>query len=593
MFTNKNKLIGFIALIVVIVLVASAVIAVLLDGAVKKAQAEANKEIEALNATIAKLETLLSATEKDVEAAEKALTDLKNQLTSTGADLDAAEKLIAKYEELIDAWTKATPEVNEAVIAINAAYASLLENKDLLPADALVGLEDARMDAIYGAIRSADPKAVADNFINDVVAGIEDQRYDNALKALIEAVKENGVTYPEDVEGIAGVDAYVEELKALANADVVLKALEDAGLLAEVEQLHVDLKKDHLDDIAAEFIAKVEAIETPITLNSEAAIVDAIAALDALLSKCDEYRMHDHMNRADVLAAIDTLKGYNNRLEVLKAAKVEADAINDRIAAQTVAADIATRDAIAQLKADIAVWESKYDIDDANRYLVNDVTGLETAYAAKLAELQALYDAFKAAVEAIGTVTVESKPAIDAAWTAYDAVKGFTDADVVLGLVTPNTVGELHAVLVAAQADYDALIALIAEIRAEIDRLHGNDPAVSYAEVDALNAKCDQLVALGFELTVINTETVDYVAKLEEVRLIPVKNEVIDKIHAVYVDYYADHATSDRDVLVRLAQSYADQKAYVNGLSDKAAILACGETSYITGLFDQCLTAEK
>lgn len=593
MFTNKNKLIGFIALIVVIVLVASAVIAVLLDGAVKKAQEEANKEIEALNATIAKLETLLSATEKDVEAAEKALTDLKNQLTSTGADLDAAEKLIAKYEELIDAWTKATPEVNEAVIAINAAYASLLENKDLLPADALVGLEDARMDAIYGAIRSADPKAVADNFINDVVAGIEDQRYDNALKALIEAVKENGVTYPEDVEGIAGVDAYVEELKALANADVVLKALEDAGLLAEVEQLHVDLKKDHLDDIAAEFIAKVEAIETPITLNSEAAIVDAIAALDALLSKCDEYGMHDHMNRADVVAAIDTVKGYNNRLDVLKAAKVEADAINDRIAAQTVAADIATRDAIAQLKADIAVWESKYAIDDANRYLVNDVTGLETAYAAKLAELQALYDAFKAAVEAIGTVTVESKPAIDAAWTAYDAVKGFTDADVVLGLVTPNTVGELHAVLVAAQADYDALIALIAEIRAEIDRLHGNDPAVSYAEVDALNAKCDQLVALGFELTVINTETVDYVAKLEEVRLIPVKNEVIDKIHAVYVDYYADHATSDRDVLVRLAQSYADQKAYVNGLSDKAAILACGETSYITGLFDQCLTAEK
>lgn len=593
MFTNKNKLIGFIALIVVIVLVASAVIAVLLDGAVKKAQEEANKEIEALNATIAKLETLLSATEKDVEAAEKALTDLKNQLTSTGADLDAAEKLIAKYEELIDAWTKATPEVNEAVIAINAAYASLLESKDLLPADALVGLEDARMDAIYGAIRSADPKAVADNFVNDVVAGIEDQRYDNALKALIEAVKENGVTYPEDVEGIAGVDAYVEELKALANADVVLKALEDAGLLAEVEQLHVDLKKDHLDDIAAEFIAKVEAIETPITLNSEAAIVDAIAALDALLSKCDEYGMHDHMNRADVVAAIDTVKGYNNRLDVLKAAKVEADAINDRIAAQTVAADIATRDAIAQLKADIAVWESKYAIDDANRYLVNDVTGLETAYAAKLAELQALYDAFKAAVEAIGTVTVESKPAIDAAWTAYDAVKGFTDADVVLGLVTPNTVGELHAVLVAAQADYDALIALIAEIRAEIDRLHGNDPAVSYAEVDALNAKCDQLVALGFELTVINTETVDYVAKLEEVRLIPVKNEVIDKIHAVYVDYYADHATSDRDVLVRLAQSYADQKAYVNGLSDKAAILACGETSYITGLFDQCLTSEK
>ena len=40
MFTNKNKLIGFIALIVVVVLVGSAAIALIADNAVKNAAAE-------------------------------------------------------------------------------------------------------------------------------------------------------------------------------------------------------------------------------------------------------------------------------------------------------------------------------------------------------------------------------------------------------------------------------------------------------------------------------------------------------------------------------------------------------------------------
>ena len=156
MFTNKNKLIGFIALIVVVVLVASAAIALIADSSTKKALADAQAKIE-------ELESALNGADADLDKAEKALADLKAQLSAANGKLDVLEDLTEKYEELISSWTATTPairafiqeEINpvydEMLAAINSGYVDGVSAEDVL---------NEKMDLVIWALRSADLTAV-------------------------------------------------------------------------------------------------------------------------------------------------------------------------------------------------------------------------------------------------------------------------------------------------------------------------------------------------------------------------------------------------------------------------------------------------
>ena len=193
MFTNKNKLIGFIALIVVVVLVASAAIALIADSSTKKALADAQAKIE-------ELESALNGADADLDKAEKALADLKAQLSAANGKLDVLEDLTEKYEELISSWTATTPairafiqeEINpvydEMLAAINNGYVDGVSAEDVL---------NEKMDLVIWALRSADLTAVRAELEKNKEE-FNDLRLDLTLDAMIEAVKEGGVTYDPD-----------------------------------------------------------------------------------------------------------------------------------------------------------------------------------------------------------------------------------------------------------------------------------------------------------------------------------------------------------------------------------------------------------
>ncbi|MGM9632409.1 MAG: hypothetical protein ACI3XL_04885 [Eubacteriales bacterium] len=590
MFTNKNKLIGFIALIVVVVLVASTAIALIADNANKKAVAEAEKRIEELKEQLAQAGADLDAAESSIKTLETALDNLKSELQSTGADLDAAEEKIQKYEDLIAAWVAATPLVREKIDELYVIYYEATANYVLLTDETIEALQNALVDAQYAIIRSADLDAVVEGF-QATVNEIRKDSIDSVLQAMIDAVEADGVTYPDDVEGVAAVKEYIRPY--LESEDHrIYDALEEVGVLDNARALEEALIAAEANYLVDKFVAAVEAIETPITLESDVAA--AVAAWEELCVMGSH--VSDPLNREEVVAARATLDTYEARYAVLEAAKVEADGLNAQIEAlsASVGASVATKTSIETLLADIEAWVAAYEIDEANRPMVNDTADLEAAFEAAVEALRAEYEAFKAAVEAIGEVTHESGAVLEAANAAYVAVSNKADADVLLALETPNTVGELYGKLCAAQAEYDAIVALISSIRAEIDRLYDADPNVTHEEVAALNALVEQLVA-DFDITVINTETVDYVARLAVVRLIPSKNDALANIHAIYNEYYAANEAGSRDVLVRLANSYAAQKAHVNSLTSLDEIESCGADAYIRGLFDAAInnTEEK
>ena len=156
MFTNKNKLIGFIALIVVVVLVASAAIALIADGSTKKALKDAQAKIE-------ELESALDGADSDLAAAEKALNDLKAQLATAEGNISGLEKLVEKYEELLSSWTATTPEIRAFIQnEINPVYDGMIEainNGYVADVDA-EDVMNEKMDLVIWALRSADLTAV-------------------------------------------------------------------------------------------------------------------------------------------------------------------------------------------------------------------------------------------------------------------------------------------------------------------------------------------------------------------------------------------------------------------------------------------------
>ena len=88
--------------------------------------------------------------------------------------------ILKKYQDILSAWTKATPNVNEAVNRIVVAYEDIAKNSHLFPAEKLEGLEDAMMDAVYGAIRFTDPLSIAKEFENKT-GKLNEIRYDNII----------------------------------------------------------------------------------------------------------------------------------------------------------------------------------------------------------------------------------------------------------------------------------------------------------------------------------------------------------------------------------------------------------------------------
>ena len=522
MLTNKNKLVGLALVIALVGLICSSVIAFISIDNAKKENEMAQVKITELNNSIDLLEASLKDTNKDISE---------------------HEERINKYQEIFSAWTKATPIVKEAIDKIMASYGDVTFNFHLFPTEKLEGLEDEMMNAVYTAIRSTDPLSVAADF-EKVIAKANESRFDNVLKAKLEAIKENGVTYPEDADGVNDARAYYDKF---LNNYAVIKSFVEQELDKELARIEALLDADEEDDLSKAFEEAVAKINAPITLKTS--LSEANIAWDALYAVLES---DDILADATIKARI-LLDNYSVRANELARAKVVADAINSKIENLKITPDITTKTFIDGLEKEINAWINDFKIDEANMYLISDLTPVKNAYESAVSELRALYEAYNRAVTNIGDVNINSKATINFAFEAYNAIKNYRDTDKLLGLESPNTVAELYAVLQNAANEYNYLISLVDTIRTEIDRLLKVDCCVTQADVDALELKINELISLGAPLKVINTETVDYVARLGAVRLLPSKNAAQEQIKNKYDDY-CDKANNCCDLIKVLVE---------------------------------------
>lgn len=522
MLTNKNKLVGLALVIALVGLICSSVIAFISIDNAKKENEMAQVKITELNNSIDLLEASLKDTNKDISE---------------------HEERINKYQEIFSAWTKATPTVKESIDKIMASYGDVTFNSHLFPTEKLEGLEDEMMNAVYTAIRSTDPLSVAADF-EKVIAKANESRFDNVLKAKLEAIKENGVTYPEDADGVNDARAYYDKF---LNNYAVIKSFVEQELDKELARIEALLDADEEDDLSKAFEEAVAKINAPITLKTS--LSEANIAWDALYAVLES---DDILADATIKARI-LLDNYSVRANELARAKVVADAINSKIENLKITPDITTKTFIDGLEKEINAWINDFKIDEANMYLISDLTPVKNAYESAVSELRALYEAYNRAVTNIGDVNINSKATINFAFEAYNAIKNYRDTDKLLGLESPNTVAELYAVLQSAANEYNYLISLVDTIRAEIDRLLKVDCGVTQADVDALELKINELISLGAPLKVINTETVDYVARLDAVRLLPSKNAAQEQIKDKYDDY-CDKANNCCDLIKALVE---------------------------------------
>ena len=365
---------------------------------------------------------------QDAETAYAALTQAQKDLVTNYATLEAARNT---YNDLV-----ADKAAADAVIAkINAIGTVTLDSVAAIQdaETAYAALTQAQKDLVTNyatltAARTAYDKLVADKSAADpVIAQIE----------AIGTVTLDSKTAIEDAETAHA--ALTEDQKTLVTNYNVLTAAR-----ATYNELRANADKAELDQAAAnEVMAKINAIGA-VTLDSKTAIEAAEAAYAALTP--DQKAL---VTNYDVLTVARAT--YNQ----LAADKAAADAV----IAQIDAIDTVTLES----KAAIETAETAYEaLTPEQKALVTNRDALIAARTAydKLAADKAAADPVIAQIEALGTVTLDSKTAIEAAEAAYEALTQ-AQKDLVTNYATLTAARTQYNKLVADKAAADAVIAQI------------------------------------------------------------------------------------------------------------------------------------
>jgi len=592
MFTNKNKLIGFIALIVVVVLVASAAIALIADGSTKKALKDAQAKIDELNSA-------LTGANADLDKAQKDLDDLKAQLANADKEIDGLDALVDKYQAILDSWTAANEnhDVRKAIAKLSELRAKAEESLVFVDSAKVTELLDGRTldewyaDSMYTIIRSADPYAGLTDF-ETLVNGLVENRADTTLDAMIEAVKEGGVTYdPDDKPGIDDCKEYLADHPVLQNT-----AKDYEGQIAELEAQYEAAKKAYY---AAAFIAEVAKVDpavdgnTYVTLDTDTTAVKA--AWDALVAVCADEA--EALALAGVQDAHDVWTAdVEARLVQLADAKLAADDLNAQIAGVQVDATVATGDIIAKLKADVKAWGTTYKIvktlEPLNWFVKDDeFDALDAAYAEKIAELEALYEKLLEALkdEKFVNINIDSVEAVENAEDAYEAVANYQDVEALLNLPVGTMQGHKD-VIDDARAELEALLKRVNDLKDLIEKTYNagfraTDLNDNLALIEAgLKALKDE----GFDINVVVGEK--HLGMVEVIRLYPAKYEADVVVMKAYNDA---HATIKNDAEIAKLTAELDRLGAIISGNDLAAIEQLQDANYVAGLFAACLAAEK
>ena len=311
-----------------------------------------------------------------------------------------------------------------------------------------------------------------------------------------------------DTAELEKVEAAIAQFKAIDDAKTKIDALPEAGKVTLAERDAVKAAQDAYDALSAEQkdyltfaqAAKVTALAKRIAELEAAPIKSVEALIDAIGTvTLDSKSAIDEARKAyDKLTAEQQAK-VSNYAALTAAETTYAKLVQDKADQDAADAVIAKIDAIGTVTLDSksAIDEARkaYDgLTKAQQAKVSNYTALtaaETTYA-KLVQDKADQDAADAVIakiDAIGTVTLKSKKAIDAARKAYDKLTAAQQARVsnYAALTAAETT---YAKLVTDKADQDAANAAIAKIDAI-----GTVTLKSKKSIDAARKAYDKLTA--------------------------------------------------------------------------------------------------
>ncbi len=609
MFTNKNKLIAFIALIVVVVLLASTGIALIADNANKKANEEAQAKIDAANKAIE------DAANKITEL-QGALNDLQSALNSSKSDLEAANN---KINELtgskisIDDWDNCTEAAYPAIQKVVKAHRDIVDNAHLFDVEdeearaELVKTSETATDAAIVAIlrarTDAEVGAIVDDYF-DTVDEIRANRYDEELAKLIDAAKaDEGPVFGRDDDKVQAAVDYLGRFDEVEDEAIwnSFKNFGERDLVDEVAKLQDDLYKSHVAQLVETFLG-CEIPDTIVHESLEGGNFDKVTAArdayDALVAVCvdGETEANAIDGVADHLAKLEVAE---DRVGVLTNAGVKADEINAQIEGFDGVLSVDNKTELADITASIAAWKTDYAIDEANEPLVKEVDFKTKSdkFEEDLEALKDLHDDLHTAIDAIDEeVTISSGEGIKAAQDALEALleKCAVDSDIegLLGLTHTvqddrdaiNAKDELHGVIVA---NFDAIRALIVLI---------NENTFVHVDLDANLADLADKIAVyvtedhdanAVIVEVDNTKAEDdendYVALYAKILLFPAKKQAYDRLETIKATYIAGEG--NEDVRDRIVVAYEAMNKEILNANTEDALVAIS-TEYITAQFE-------
>lgn len=381
----------------------------------------------------------------------KAARDAYNALTN-----DDERGFVSNYQDLVDAEARyqELKEAKEVADPVNALIDAIGEVKYPNSKEAI---EAAR--AAYNSLTNDDQRSFAHlSALESAENAYATLRTDaiNSTKDLIDAI--GTVSYPDSGDAIkAARDAY----DSLHEADK--SEITNYAALTAAEATYKDLKDQAQASIAKELINAIGTVSYP---ESNDAIKEARAAYESSSSDAKA-----HVDNLSVLEAAES------EFESLRNAAIDhVEDLNDAIGT------VAYPDSGASIKAARDAYDALLNED---KVLVSNYSVLEAAENAYASQKQAGVDDVEELINAIGTVTLDSKDAIKAARASYDALteeqKALVDnyqtlldaevrlaelkeakanADEVVALI--NQIGEVSYsgskdAILAARAAYDAL----------------------------------------------------------------------------------------------------------------------------------------
>ena len=523
---------------------------------------------------------VLTLDNKDAVAAAREaytnLTDDQKPYVTKLTVLEAAEAEIVRLQavaEQIAADKAAAKIVEDQIAALPAVGELTLTDKDTVKAarEAYTNLTDDQKPYVNNLSVLIAAEAEIDRLQEAADKEAFDREKAAAVDALIQALPEADVLTLDDKDAVAAArEAYTnltDDQKPYVTKLTVLEAAE-----AKIAQLQAAADKLAQDKAAAKVVDDQITAIGAVTYSKAAAIATVRNAYDALTP-----------DQKDLVENLNTLTAAEAEIAQLQA---EVDAVEAAITAIG-EVTLSDADAIAQAK---TAFEA---LDSDQQAAVENAAELTAAQAA----LKALQDAITnviAQIDAIGTVTLGSKAAIDAAEAAYNALNAeqkalvtnynkLTDAkeayealkeaadqeaidqaaaDAVIAKITAIGTVTLNSksAIEAAEAAYDALTdaqkdlvtnyATLTAARADYDRLVAEKEAADKAAADAVIAK----------IAAIGTVTLD-------------SKEAIEDAEAAYAALTADQKAlvTNYTTLTEARTAYDAMKAAAEQAANQAA----------------------